>query len=329
MQKIVKNVSGAIAAAMLMVPAIAQKTENPDKSKKENIEQIIITNKNANEKMTIVVDGDKVTINGKDAKDVKDGNVIIHRNKNINRNGAFGGTYFRTNDEGFGFFNEDENKAMLGVITERVDEGAKVNQVNKETAADKAGLKEGDIITKLGDKKISDPDELSKAIQAQKPGDKVTLTYLRDKKSQTTNVELGKWKGVRMNAFNFSPSMAPDVRVFENHSPRVHALPRVYGEGFTWNMSQPRLGLSIQDTEDGQGVKVLDADEEGNAGKAGIKEGDIITEIDGKKVNSADEISKIVKENKDKISMMMKLTRDGKTHNIEVKVPRRLKTADL
>ena len=94
-------------------------------------------------------------------------------------------------------------------------------------------------------------------------------------------------------------------------------------------MDRPRLGLSIQDTEDGKGVKVLEADEDGNAGKAGIKEGDIITEIDGKKVNSADEITKIVRENKDNNSMMMKLTRDGKTHNIEVKIPRKLKTAEL
>lgn len=335
MLTIVKKVIGTFSAAIIMVPAIAQKTDKTEKTKKVEVEQIIITNKNADEKMTIVVDGDKVTINGKDAKDVKDGNVIIRRNRGDRLQGATaqGHNLFRVDGQEFKFFNEDENKAMLGVITDKVDEGAKITQVNEETAADKAGLKEGDIIISVGDTKIEDPDALSKAIQAKKPGDKVTVTYLRDKKKQTANVELGKWKGVRMNAFSYSPGMAPDVRIFENINPRVHAMPRIPGvpggEGFYWNMDRPRLGLSIQDTEDGKGVKVLEADEEGNAGKAGIKEGDIITEIDGKKVNSADEITKIVRENKDNNSMMMKLTRDGKTHNIEVKIPRKLKTAEL
>jgi serine protease Do len=51
--------------------------------------------------------------------------------------------------------------------------------------------------------------------------------------------------------------------------------------------------------------------------------------VEGKAVNSADEVAKIVKESKDKTSVMIKLTRNGKTQNIEVKIPRKLKTADL
>jgi len=38
---------------------------------------------------------------------------------------------------------------------------------------------------------------------------------------------------------------------------------------------------------------------------------------------------RVVKESKDKVSVMIKLTRDGKTQNVEVKMPRKLKTADL
>ena len=86
------------------------------------------------------------------------------------------------------------------------------------------------------------------------------------------------------------------------------------------------LGLSVQDTDDGKGVKVIEVDDESNAEKAGIKEDDIITEVEGKAVNSADEIAKIIKESKDKTSVMVKLTRSGKTQNIEVKIPRKLKT---
>jgi serine protease Do len=70
-------------------------------------------------------------------------------------------------------------------------------------------------------------------------------------------------------------------------------------------------------------------DEDGNAGKAGVKEDDIITEIDGKEVNGADEIAKTIKESKDKVSVKMKILRKGKAETIDVKIPRKLKTADL
>ena len=78
-----------------------------------------------------------------------------------------------------------------------------------------------------------------------------------------------------------------------------------------------------------QGVKVIDVDDEVNAKKAGIKEDDLITEIDGKAVNSADEVARIVRDSREKNSMMFKINRGGKTQNIEVKIPRKLKTADL
>ncbi|MEI2740513.1 MAG: PDZ domain-containing protein [Chitinophagaceae bacterium] len=62
-------------------------------------------------------------------------------------------------------FTEDANRAMLGVTTEKVDEGAESKlTVTKESAAEKIGLKEGDIITKVDDKKIENPDDLSAAI---------------------------------------------------------------------------------------------------------------------------------------------------------------------
>ena len=100
------------------------------------------------------------------------------------------------------------------------------------------------------------------------------------------------------------------------------------GTTFTYG-GTPRLGLSIQDTDEGKGVKVIDVDGEGNASKAGIKEDDVITHVNDKEVNSADEVSKIMKENKDKVSVRMQVQRAGKAQTIEVRIPRKLKTADL
>ncbi len=203
---------------------------------------------------------------------------------------------------------------MLGVTTEKVDKGVEMQDITKESAAEKAGLKEDDIITKIDDQKVEDPDDLSKVIGKHKPGDKVKVTFLRDKKEQTVTAELTKWKGIEAyglgNGFNYNFKM-PNMN-YNEVMPRIQGVPRA-PEG-NWNQlfvteGRPRLGLSVQDTDDGKGVKVIDVDDEGNANKAGIKEDDLITEVDGKAVNSADEVAKIVRESKDKNSLMFKLHR--------------------
>jgi serine protease Do len=90
-----------------------------------------------------------------------------------------------------------------------------------------------------------------------------------------------------------------------------------------------KFGIRAQDTEDGKGVKVLDVDDESTAAKAGIKEGDIITRFDGKEINSATALTEAAHAAKEKASVKISLIRDGKTQEVEVHVPKRLRTADL
>jgi len=329
---------------ILLAPAtlLAQK-EDKEKEKelkeKKDAEQIIITRKGeSNDKVTIQIDGDKITVNGKPIDEYKDGdvNVRVHKLKDpeaLIRNRS--GNWNANGDGNFNFFSEDMNHAMLGVTTEKADQGVEIQDITKESAAAKAGLKEGDIITKIDDKKIEDPDDLSKVIRSHKPGEKVTVTYLRDKKEQKVTTELTKWKGV--SGFTLAPGKEFKMDMgdmnFDNIMPRGQTIPRIrttpYGQNWSWSGGNPKLGLSVQDTDDGKGVKVIEVDDESNANKAGIKEDDIITEVDGKAVNSTDEISKIIKDSKDKTSVMVKLQRAGKTQNIEVKMPKKIKTTDL
>jgi serine protease Do len=330
MKQVIKKISFAVLAAGLLAPLSLLAQNDKDKEEKGR-EQIIITRKgDKDEKVVIELNGDKVIVNGKAIDDqAVDGDVIVRRNKigDITINGY--GVSGNWNDH-LALINTDENRAMLGVTTEKNDKGAEIQTVSKESGAEKAGLKKGDIITKIGDKKIEGSDDLTAAIRDHKPGDKVVVTFLRDGKEQKLTAELGKWKGFK--------SYAPAQQYYNMNIPNLEfdvqgrpAVPRGRVNGQTWNWISggPRLGLSVQDTDDGKGVKVLEVDEDGNASKAGIKEEDIITEVDGKAVNSADEVAKIIRESKDKASVKVKLTRQGKTENIDVKIPRKLKTADL
>ena len=341
MKRLVLKIAAVAILASSAITSLAQGEKEKDKDKKKDVEQIIITKKGDDkEKIVVEITGDKITVNGKSIEDLKDDDIKVLRNKfksydalgalTMPRTGSGNYNFNWNSNDGIGLFNDmSENRAMLGVTTEKTEQGAKVNDVTEESAAEKAGIKEGDIITKIGDSKIEDPDALSEAIHKQKPGDKVSVTFLRDKKEQKVTAELGKWKGV--GAFSFSPKM-PDMKIFEQGLPRIQSVPRTttpFGQNWSWSGGAPRLGLSVQDTDDGKGVKVIDVDEESNAAKAGVKENDIITHFNDKEVNSADEVAKMVRENKDKISIQLKVKRGGKAQTIEVKMPRKLKTADL
>ena len=122
----------------------------------------------------------------------------------------------------------------------------------------------------------------------------------------------------------------PRMEGFNTMIDRPEIPSMAYGNGNAFYFgNRPRLGLSIQDTEDGKGVKVLEVDEESNAAKAGIKKDDVILSVDEKEIKGTEDISKIIRENKEKYNFNFKVQRSGKTQTIEVKMPKKLKTTDL
>lgn len=346
MRKIsVKNAVLAASIAFFAPAALLAQKDEKDKGVKEerkDVQQIIITKKGGtDDKVVVEINGDKVTINGKPLEDYKDKGgdikVKLNRLKDVEaltfERAPRGGVWnFNDNNDNFRFYSIDENRAMLGVTTQKVTEGAEVQSITPESAAEKAGLKENDIITKVDDKKIESPDDLSEAIKSHKPGDKVTITYLREGKDKKVTVELTKWKGAKNWSMGDNFKIDLGDMDFESIMPKIKEIPipkAPFGQNWTWTGGGPKLGLSVQDSDDGKGVKVIEVDDESNAEKAGIKNNDIITEVDGKAINNADDMVRVVKESKDKVSVMIKLKRDGKTQNVEVKMPRKLKTADL
>ena len=224
--------------------------------------------------------------------------------------------------------------AFLGVTSLQSDkgpQGAKVGEVSEGSAAEKAGLKEGDVITKVDEKTIDGPESLSTTIRKYKPGDKVTITYNRNGKEQKATAELGKNKRDAFEYYNFkTPNWDNDNNAELQLRKYMDGAPKSFN--FSFGDNSLKLGIRAQDTEDGKGVKVVDVDDESAAAKAGIKEGDIITRFDGKEVNSANtlaELARVSREDKTKPTVKVSLLRGGKPLEVEVKTPRKLKTADL
>ncbi len=320
----------------------AQKEKLKEKDDKKDVEQIIITRKgDADTKTIIEITGDKIIVNGKDIKDMKDGDITVHRNKLKTIQGLNNFRAFNDNTN-FGFdynndfrgmtslFREDSNRAMLGVVTDENDKGAEITEVRESSAAEKAGLKKGDVLTKIDDKKIENAGDVSEAVREKKPGDNVIITLLRDGKEQKVNAVLGKYKGIG-NAFTIAPGKVTPPDVWRT-IPRNETTPFELHDlqnNLNYLNNRPRLGISIQDSEDGNGVKILKVQEESNAAKAGVQKDDVITHVNDTAVTSADEVTKLVRESKDKNSVMLKISRGGKTYNFEVRSPKKLKTTSL
>jgi serine protease Do len=339
-------------------------------------------NKNAKVKtdvdvnMTVVVDGNKVTINGKEV-DENDprlqiegkGNKriilkkldtlprILVEGKPLNSldfgKGLELGGDIIINDDGDDNFDmivpnqAKTNQAFLGVVTEQTEQGAKVNQVSEESPAAKAGLKEGDIITKVNDIKIDGPASLYDAIGKYKPEDKVTISYIRSGKTNTLVASLAKNKNT-MQYYNFSspegqgaPSFDMSPRqYFDPNTRKLQPSPRGFSfaipnfpgrEGMTIPgfENKPKLGISIEDTETGDGVKITNVAENSPAAKSGLLENDIIVQVNDEKIKEVDALKPLIKDAKEGSSFTFQVIRNKALKRIVVKLPKKLKTANL
>ena len=304
----------------------AQDTNDNDNDNSSSHNENIIIHKKGpvKEKVTVVIDSNNITINGKPVDDFKSDDIDIIKEEAPDMNFNFSGGNDFAIAPRIRTFNNDmlrkikTNSAFLGVMSEKTEQGAKITDVTKGSSAEKAGLKEGDVITKINSTTVSSPDDLYKVVGKFKPDDKVTITYLRDGKQQTAQAVLGKSNQVKVYSWN-SPDGQFDMKGFE---PRNFA--------FSWN-DKPRLGIEAQDTEDGNGVKITDVDDDDDApaAKAGLKKDDIITQVNGKAITSVDDLRESVKDVKKGDTLKITYKRNNQTQTADVKFPKELKTIDL
>jgi serine protease Do len=333
------------------------------------------TDGNTDVNMTVVVDGNKVTINGKEVDENdprlqvegKGNKRIILKKLDKQPRIIVEGKPLNSLDFGKGLqldgdiiINENgednfdiivpnqakTNEAFLGVVTEETEQGAKVNQVSDESPAAKAGLKEGDIITKVNDIKIDGPASLYDAIGKSKPEDKVTISYIRNGKTSSQVVSLAKNKNT-MQFYNFSspegqggPSfdaypkqyLDPNTRKYQQSPRGFNFIPNFPGmEGMTIPgfENKPKLGISIEDTETADGVKITNVSENSPAAKSGLLENDIIVQVNDQKIKEVDALKPIIKDAKEGTSFTFQVKRNKELKTIIVKLPKKLKTANL
>jgi serine protease Do len=343
----------ALVSAQDVKPDAAEKKK--DKPEKKETQEIIIRNRNGKDiNLKVEINGDQVTVNGKPLSDFNEDGVTISKRRMTARGGDRAMVYNNFGDDAMAFNmdrdfmkewkGKEVSRPFLGVTTEKTDEGAKVTDVVKASAAEKAGLKVNDVITKIGDEKITDEESLAELVAAKKPKEAVKVTYMRNGKESSVKAVLGERKVSGPMAYSFrTPNPKMKTFTFPKGAPNLDIL---NGEGLNdlehlapgadFNFSpygafprQKRLGLKIQDTDEGGNVKVIDVEEGSAAEKAGLKKDDIITEISGKKITNTDEAREQLNPEEAKSSYSVKALRNGTEMTFDVKIPKKLKTANL
>ena len=160
---------------------------------------------------------------------------------------------------------EKGNEVDLGTM-----EGIYIAKIVDDGAAAEAGLKEGDVITHIDGQSIKSFGELQNVIAQKRPGDKITINYLRNKKKQSATLTLKNEQG--------------NTKVVKN------ADIDVLGGQFRALSNQQKEQLNI-----GYGLEVLKV----NGGKlkdAGVPKGFIIQRINDQSIKSIEDLQKVVKE---------------------------------
>ena len=169
----------------------------------------------------------------------------------------------------------------------KTDKGAIVAEAMPGTPAAEAGIKAGDVITKLNGQVVADASDLTRRIGSFKPNDKVELTYLRNGDEKTAEITLADQK-------NETVAKADGSQAKE--------------QGAT-------LGIQIAPAKDGdKGVAIVGVDPNGTAAEQGLAAGDVILDVAGKPVSSPADVKSGIESAKSqgKKAVLMRIqTADG------------------
>ena len=290
---------------------------------------IILDDKNNESKTTIEIKNGKLYVDGKKVSDI-DKNTKV---KIVKKN-----TFTENNDIDIQQFDMPFNmpmrksfrmisprKAMLGVLTEDANPGAKINEVVKGSAAEKAGLQEGDIITGINGDKIKDYKDLVAAIGEYNKGDEIEIEVYRNDDIRTLTATLGGSKSTQWFGNNDTEEQ---YRMPFKSFREMFDMPNDGKMIFNYESSQsPKIGLEIEESENG--LVIMNVTPNSAADKAGLQEGDEIKTIEGRKVNNLNDLKEEIKTNKKNKEIYMGIKRNGAIKSLPVVLPRAKKRAQF
>ena len=226
-------------------------------------------------------------------------------------------------------------RGWLGVnILENEQGKVEIVQVEKDSPAEMAQLKEKDIILEIEGTKLTDSKMLVDEVRKRKPGDNVTLKIDRDGKEQKVKVKLGLYaeKDIRRELSLKFPKLfrptapdAPKPPIAPQPSERLYRefFPRFYESRKFIGVYLEELNKELSEffgVRDGQGLLISRIEKDSPADKAGLKVGDVIVKADGRAVNKISGMSEMIQKKNKGDQMEIEFLRDKKTMTVKVDI---------
>src|SRR5438552_5914337 len=180
--------------------------------------------------------------------------------------------------------------------------GALVGEVSPKSPAEKAGVKTGDVITSVNGKKIGDARELRLMIGSMSPGTKVQIEINREGQKKTLGLDLVEMPATALQ----SAAEAP---------PEESAQPEkstVFGAVVVADVTDDvRTALNLP--KEVQGAVIVELDSASPAAQAGLREGDVIQEVNKQSVKNAKGLVAVSKKLKPNEKILMRVYSQGRS----------------
>jgi serine protease Do len=212
------------------------------------------------------------------------------------------------------------------------DRGALVKEVRKDTPAERAGLKENDVVLRYHGESVWSAAQLVRLVRETPPDRAVAIEVSRDGAPQrlTVTLEAGRdesfFEGTIPDFDIPMPPVPPRPPLLEREGLRDFML-----EGMGGRLRLPRrLGIEYQEVsgqlaryfkaEGERAVLVTSVDDDGPAARAGVKAGDLIVKIDGQAVHDADDLRQAVVRADAGQEITLTVQREGRAMDLKVKL---------
>jgi serine protease Do len=183
--------------------------------------------------------------------------------------------------------------------------GVIVSGVQKGGAAEKAGLKQGDLITAFNGNAVNDSNELRNMVAATQPGSDVTLTIVRDGREQQLKVTLGE-----LNENGNAAGQGENGGGEQSEGGKL---------GLNVAPLTPELASRLHLPEDKQGLVVTGVDPSGPAADAGLQQGDLIEQANRQPLKSVDDLRAAIQNAGDRPVLLLVTQPDGSTIFVTVR----------
>lgn len=231
-----------------------------------------------------------------------------------------------------GVYAEDVNKDNMGRYGLREVRGAGITSIVKDSPAEKAGLRKDDVILRFDGETVTSVRKLNRLVSEVAPDQTVRLGISRGGSEQEVAVTISKRKD-SMDAFQklqglggkfegFEGLGTPGARVWKWEGPDANNDGFVFALGNNRRIGVSTTQLTKQLAEffgvaDGKGVLVTSVGDDSPAAKAGIRAGDIITAVDGEKLEDGGDLTRALGKKKEG-DVTLTIVRDKNQRSITV-----------